>query len=180
VKGSLATIHQHVNRIARIIRNLGDFASLSQRQRVSTDLKDILQNTIDLVRFDKNFRKIDVRTDVGSTPPLKLDPDQMQQVFLNLLLNARDAMPDGGKLDIAVKRANGRVEMVFADTGTGIDLDAKDKVFDPFFTTKGPSGGTGLGLSICYSIIKDHGGSIEVESEKNRGTKFTISLPVEE
>jgi len=70
--------------------------------------------------------------------------------------------------------------MVFADTGTGIDLDAKDKVFDPFFTTKGPSGGTGLGLSICYSIIKDHGGSIEVESEKNRGTKFTISLPVEE
>ena len=180
VKGSLATIHQHVNRIARIVRNLGDFARLYPRQRVSTDLKDILQNTIDLVRFDKNFRKIDVRTDVGSTPPLKLDPDQMQQVFLNLLLNARDAMPDGGKLDIAVKRANGRVEMVFADTGTGIDLDAKDKVFDPFFTTKGPSGGTGLGLSICYSIIKDHGGSIEVESEKNRGTKFTITLPVEE
>ena len=104
----------------------------------------------------------------------------MQQVFLNLLLNARDAMPDGGKLDIAVKRANGRVEMVFADSGTGIDLEAKDKVFDPFFTTKGPAGGTGLGLSICYSIVKDHGGSIEVESERNRGTTFTITLPVEE
>ncbi|MBS1192949.1 MAG: histidine kinase, partial [Nitrospirae bacterium] len=179
LKGSLNTIHQHVNRIARIVRNLGDFARLYPRQRVPTDLKDILQNTIDLVRFDKNFKKIEVRTDVRNTHPIKLDPDQMQQVFLNLLLNARDAMPDGGKLDITVTQSNNHVEMVFADTGGGIDTEVKDKVFDPFFTTKGPTRGTGLGLSICYSIVKDHGGTIEIESEKNRGTKFIIKIPFE-
>jgi PAS domain S-box-containing protein len=179
VKGSLNTIHQHVNRIARIVRNLGDFARLYPRQRVPTDLKDILQNTIDLVRFDRNFKKIEVRTDVLNTRPIKLDPDQMQQVFLNLLLNARDAMPDGGKLDISITESNNHVEMVFADTGMGIDMEVRDKVFDPFFTTKGPTRGTGLGLSICYSIVKDHGGTIEIESEKDRGTRFTIKIPFE-
>jgi signal transduction histidine kinase len=104
----------------------------------------------------------------------------MQQVFLNLLLNARDAMPEGGRLDIAVQEADGHVLMTFADTGGGIDMDLKDKIFDPFFTTKGPTRGTGLGLSICYSIVKDHGGTIEVESEKKKGTKFSIRLPVEQ
>jgi signal transduction histidine kinase len=89
-------------------------------------------------------------------------------------------MPEGGKLDISMKESEGRMRMVFADTGTGIETGVKDKVFDPFFTTKGPSRGTGLGLSICYSIIKDHGGTIEVESEKDKGTKFIIILPVEE
>jgi PAS domain S-box-containing protein len=180
VKGSLTTINQHVNRIARIVRNLGDFARLYPRQRVPTSLKDILQTTIDLVRFDKNFRKIEIITDVRSTRPVKIDPDQMQQVFLNLLLNARDAMPEGGRLDIAVQEADGHVLMTFADTGGGIDMDLKDKIFDPFFTTKGPTRGTGLGLSICYSIVKDHGGTIEVESEKKKGTKFSIRLPVEQ
>jgi len=180
LKGSLATINQHVNRIARIVRNLGDFARLYPRQRVPTSLQDILQNTIDLVRFDKNFKKIVVGTEVKNTRPVKIDPDQMQQVFLNLLLNARDAMPSGGKLDISIAEANGHVRMVFADSGAGIDGSVRDKIFDPFFTTKGPRGGTGLGLSICYSIVKDHGGTIEVLSEKSKGTTFIITLPVEE
>ncbi len=177
VKGSLATINQHVHRIARIVRNLGDFARLYPRQKVSTNLKDILENTLNLVRYDKNFRKIEIHTDVQETPALKIDPDQIQQVFLNLILNARDAMPDGGNLDITVKHADGNVEMLFKDTGRGIDPEVKDKVFDPFFSTKGPTQGTGLGLSICYSIIKDHGGTIEIDSEKGRGTQFTIRIP---
>ncbi len=178
-KESLTTINQHVHRIARIVRNLGDFARLYPRQKVATDLKDILENTLNLVRYDKNFRKIEIRSDVQDTPPLKIDPDQIQQVFLNLILNARDAMPDGGSLDISVTQSNGNVLMRFADTGHGIDAEVRDKVFDPFFSTKGPTKGTGLGLSICYSIIKDHGGTIEIDSEKDKGTRFTIKMPVE-
>jgi PAS domain S-box-containing protein len=177
-KESLTTINQHVHRIARIVRNLGDFARLYPRQKVPTSLREILENTLSLVRYDRNFKKIDIRTDVHDTPPLKIDPDQIQQVFLNLILNARDAMPDGGSLDISVKQSDGHVEMRFADTGRGIDVEVKDKVFDPFFSTKGPTKGTGLGLSICYSIIKDHGGTIEIESEKDKGTRFIIKIPV--
>jgi PAS domain S-box-containing protein len=178
-KESLTTINQHVHRIARIVRNLGDFARLYPRQKTPTDLRDILENTLSLIRYDKNFRKIAIRTDVQDTPKLKIDPDQIQQVFLNLILNARDAMPDGGSLDISVKQDDGHVLMLFADTGRGIDADVRDKVFDPFFSTKGPTKGTGLGLSICYSIIKDHGGTIEIDSEKDKGTRFTIKIPVE-
>lgn len=179
IKTSLVTINEHVHRIARIVRNLGDFARLYPRQKVPTSLRGILENTINLVRYDRHFKKIEIRTDVRETQQIRIDPDQIQQVFLNLVLNARDAMPDGGKLDISVKQSNGYVEMVFADTGTGIDVEAREKLFDPFFSTKGPTKGTGLGLSICYSIIKDHGGTIEIESEKNKGAKFMIRIPVE-
>jgi signal transduction histidine kinase len=178
-KESLITINQHVHRIARIVRNLGDFARLYPRQKISADLRDILESTLSLVRYDKNFRKIAIRTDVQDTQRPKIDPDQIQQVFLNLILNARDAMPDGGTLDISVKQADGRVELRFADTGPGMDAEVRDKVFDPFFSTKGPAKGTGLGLSICYSIIKDHGGTIEIDSEKDKGTRFIIRIPVE-
>jgi Na+/proline symporter/signal transduction histidine kinase len=178
-KDSLTTINEHVHRIARIVRSLGDFARLYPRQKVATSLGDILENTLNLVRYDKNFRKIEIRTDIQATPPLTIDPDQIQQVFLNLILNARDAMPNGGSLDISLKHSDGNVLMLFSDTGCGIDPEVRDKVFDPFFSTKGPAKGTGLGLSICYSIIKDHGGTIEIDSEKDKGTRFTIKIPVQ-
>jgi PAS domain S-box-containing protein len=177
ISSSLKTINQHVDRIARIVRNLGDFARLYPRQKLPTSLKGILENTIDLVRYDRQFRKIEVLTDIEDTPPLKVDPDQIQQVFLNLMLNARDAMPDGGKLSISIKGRDGYVETIFSDTGAGIPEEIRDKIFDPFFTTKGPSKGTGLGLSICYSIVKDHGGTIDIDSVPGRGTKFIIKMP---
>ncbi len=177
-KDSLNTINEHVNRIARIVKNLGDFARLYPRQKIPTNVKDILNNTIDLVKYDKNFKKINIKPRIEDTPPLKLDPDQIQQVFLNLMLNARDAMPEGGDLEIMIKQKNGYVEMTFADTGMGISPDLREKIFDPFFSTKGPARGTGLGLSICYSIIKDHGGSIDIDSEEGKGTRFTIKIPL--
>ncbi len=178
VLDSIGTVNTHINRIARIVRNLGDFARLNPRQKTPTDLKDILGNTINLVKYDKNFRKVEINTEVNEIPVLKIDSDQMQQVFLNFILNARDAMPDGGKLTISIRKNNGFVETVFSDTGEGIDHEHLDKIFDPFFTTKGPSRGTGLGLSICYSIIKDHGGRIDIESKRTEGTKFIIKLPL--
>lgn len=179
VRESLTTIDEQVHRIARIVRNLGDFARLYPRQKMPTNLRETLENTLNLVRYDHQFKKIEIRTDVHDTPPIRIDPDQIQQVFLNLILNARDAMPDGGSLDISIGQTDGQVRMVFADTGSGIGAEVKDKVFDPFFSTKGPSKGTGLGLSICYSIIKDHGGTIEIDSTKDKGTKFIITIPAE-
>jgi Na+/proline symporter/signal transduction histidine kinase len=175
---SLNTINLHIHRIAKIVRNLGDFARLYPRQKTPTSLKSTLENTLDLVRYDKNFRKIEIRTDIDEPPPLMIDPDQIQQVFLNLLLNASDAMPDGGRLSISIKHSDGFAEMVFSDTGSGIDPDVKGKIFDPFFTTRGPVRGTGLGLSISYSIIKDHGGTIEIDSNEGEGTSFIIKLPI--
>jgi PAS domain S-box-containing protein len=175
---SLNTINTHIDRIARIVRNLGDFARLYPRQKIPANLKDILEKTLNLVKYDKNFKKIDIVTEIQESPDLKIDSDQMQQVFLNFLLNARDAMPEGGLLAISIRQNNGYVETVFSDTGTGIVNENMDKIFDPFFSTKGPVKGTGLGLSICYSIIKDHGGTIEIDAGQNGGTSFIIKIPV--
>lgn len=179
VKESLKTINQHIERIARIVRSLGDFARLYRREKIPSNIKDVLDSTMNLTRYDKKFKKIDIETDIEEVPLMKVTPDQLQQVFLNLMLNALDAMPDGGKLRISIKRIDGSVEIIFKDTGIGMDKEMIDKVFDPFFTTKGPGRGTGLGLSICYGIIKDHGGTINVDSEKGHGTTFIIRLPLE-
>jgi signal transduction histidine kinase len=169
-----------VERIAKIVRNLGDFARLYPRQKQPTSLKETLENTLNLVRYDKNFRNIGIHTDVQEIPRLRMDTDQIQQVLLNLLLNARDAMPEGGELHISIAQSDGTVEMVFTDTGRGVDERIRDKIFDPFFSTKGPAKGTGLGLSVCYSIIKDHGGTIEVKQGEDHGASFIIRLPVHE
>jgi two-component system NtrC family sensor kinase len=176
---SLETIIQHVARIARIVRNLGDFARINPRQKVPTELGKILESTLALVRYDTNFRKVRITTEVGPVPPVKVDPDQMQQVFLNLVLNARDAMPDGGVLDISIRRQSGSVELIFTDSGPGIDPSIRDKIFDPFFSTKGPTRGTGLGLGISYGIINDHGGTIEAAPARE-GASFIIRLPIAE
>jgi two-component system NtrC family sensor kinase len=110
--------------------------------------------------------------------PIRVNPDQIQQVFLNLMLNAIDVMPEGGRIDISMKTKDDVVEIGFHDSGPGIDNTIIDKIFDPFFTTKPLGKGTGLGLSICYGIIKEHNGTITARSEKGAGTTFSISLPV--
>ncbi len=177
VSESMDTIDSNIERIVRIVRSLGDFARLYPRHKELKSVKEILESTLNLVRYDKHFNKVEIKTDINDVPPVKIDPDQMQQVFLNFMLNARDAMPDGGELLINIRKKDGFVETVFSDCGTGIEDKHKERLFDPFFTTKGPQKGTGLGLSICYSIIKDHGGSIDVASVEGEGTSFTIRIP---
>ncbi|MFZ2197162.1 MAG: ATP-binding protein, partial [Thermodesulfovibrionales bacterium] len=151
--GSLKTINSHIERIAKIVRSLGDFARISTKEKITTNISEILDRTINLVRYDKRFKNIQLVSDIDDIPPLRINPDQMQQVFLNLMLNAIDAMPDKGKLMVSMKRKDDSIEISFRDTGTGIDEEIIDRVFDPFFTTKSPGKGTGLGLSICYGII---------------------------
>jgi signal transduction histidine kinase len=107
----------------------------------------------------------------------KLDPDQLTQVILNLAVNARDAMPQGGMLEVRTAAHNGTVEVEVADTGNGISREYIHKIFDPFFTTKGGGRGTGLGLSVSYGIIKEHAGKIDVRSTPGRGTSFHVEFP---
>ena len=176
---ALKTINSHLERIAKIVRSLGDFARISSAEKTVSNISDILDRTINLVKYDKRFKHIKLETDIGDIPLLKVNPDKMQQVFLNLILNALDAMPDGGRLHISMERRDSTVEVAFSDSGAGIDKSVQDRVFDPFFTTKTPGKGTGLGLSICYGIIREHNGIITVKSRKGEGTTFLIKLPVE-
>jgi len=175
---SLKTINSHVERIAKIVRSLGDFARVSSAKKVLSSLTDILDRTIGLVKYDKRFKNIQVTSSAGEIPQILVNPDQIQQVFLNLILNALDAMPDGGGLTVTIKQDGSFISIVFADTGSGIDKNVMDKIFDPFFTTKPLGKGTGLGLSICYGIIRDHKGTIDFTSKKGEGTSFTIRLPL--
>jgi two-component system NtrC family sensor kinase len=113
-------------------------------------------------------------------PKTFADGDQLQQVFLNLFLNARDAMPSGGELSIKTGFENNEIVVEIADAGAGISENDRKKIFDPFFTTKPTGKGTGLGLAVCYGIITAHHGKIEVAARKNGGTSFRISLPFNE
>lgn len=178
IEESLTTINGHIERIAKIVRSLGDFARTSSREKIMTPLGEILDRTISLVRYDKRFRNIELSPEIGPLPLVRVNPDQIQQVFLNLMLNAIDAMPEGGRLTISMHQVENMIVMKFSDTGAGIDETVIDRIFDPFFTTKPLGKGTGLGLSICYGIIKEHGGTISVSSTRGSGTTFTIRIPL--
>ena len=176
---SLKTINSHIERIAKIVRSLGDFARISTKEKIPSNISEILDRTINLVKYDKRFKNVQLVPNIDAIPPFRINPDQIQQVFLNLMLNSIDAMPDGGTLTVSMKKTDSSVEVIFSDTGTGIDEAIIDRIFDPFFTTKSPGRGTGLGLSICYGIIREHNGTITVKSRRGKGTTFTIRLPVE-
>jgi len=119
---------------------------------------------------------LDWRSSLARSLPLQAN--QVRQVLINLLLNAIKAMPDGGELGVALGQANGEAWVSISDTGQGIAPGDLENIFDPFYTTAPVGQGTGLGLSICYSIIKQHFGTITVESEAGRGSAFTVSLPI--
>ncbi|HKN18615.1 MAG TPA: ATP-binding protein [Dissulfurispiraceae bacterium] len=175
---ALKTINNHIERIAKIVRSLGDFARISSTKKMACAIPEILERTVSLVKYDKRFRDIRLTMKISDVPHVPANPDQLQQVFLNLMLNALDAMPQGGSLAITAGQDGAFLTIVFADTGAGIDENAMDKIFDPFFTTNPLGKGTGLGLSICYGIIREHKGTIDFSSKRGEGTSFTIRLPL--
>jgi two-component system, NtrC family, sensor kinase len=121
---------------------------------------------------------IKVTKKYGAVPPIACYAGQLNQVFLNILVNARQAMPGEGEIEISTAVVKERVQVRFRDTGAGIPPENLARIFDPGFTTKGVGVGTGLGLSICYQIVERHKGEIRVESELGKGTTFTIELPM--
>ena len=165
------------DRIIDIIRSLKNFARLDEAERKRVDIHEGLDGSLVLVHHQMKNR-IELVKDYGVLPKVDCFPNQLNQVFMNLLVNAVQAIPARGTLTIKTLNVGSEVQIKISDTGVGIPRENMRKIFDPGFTTKGVGVGTGLGLSICYKIIQDHRGRIAVESEVGRGTTFTITLPV--
>jgi signal transduction histidine kinase len=178
----LRLISTQIERISQVLRDMLDFARQRPPARARLELARVVESSLRLAAFDKGFKRLRVTTDFGERiPRVSADPDQLQQVFLNLMLNARDAMPDGGDLRVSLSfdEEAGEVVAEFADTGHGIPSDVLPHVFDPFFTTK--RAGAGLGLAVCYGIVTAHGGRVTVESGGGTpGTTVRVALPAEE
>jgi signal transduction histidine kinase len=189
VREGLDVIVQQSDRIAAFIRQLLRFARPETQRPELVPVAVVLADAVNLLREEMHRGKVKARVEVApDLPLLLLDPDQMQQVFVNLLLNAVHAMPDGGELAITARRAarrgadggdpRGAVEVRVTDTGRGIAAEHLGRIFDPFFTTKGGGQGTGLGLAITRRIVEDHRGRVAVESRVGRGTTVTVTLPI--
>ncbi len=175
---NMKIIDQEINRIAGIVRRLLKFAKPGTEEIQSVQINQILEELLALLRGQLFRRKIEIAPEFAENlPEVSASTDQLRQVFLNMIKNAEDAMPEGGKLTIRTRYRKGRVEIDIADDGCGIPPEDLKNIFEPFFTTKGVKG-TGLGLSVSYGIIKNYSGEISVDSEPGRGTTFTIQLPV--
>ncbi len=180
------TILEATLRCRDIIRGLLNFSRQSEPQKRPCDLREVLREALNLTRNQAHLHQVSIEEKTGGDlPPLLIDPFQIQEVAVNIILNAIDAMPDGGRLTITTLAGAppsgqaGWAEFQVADTGIGIPAENLERIFDPFFTTKPPGKGTGLGLAISYGIITEHGGEIHVASQVDRGTTVSVRLPVD-
>jgi PAS domain S-box-containing protein len=165
-------------RASEIVNNLLNFSRTGAADLADIDVNRVVEETLSLVAHPLKTSQIHIVKQLGeSLPPVRGSANKLQQVFLNLFLNARDAMPAGGMLEIRTAAHNGSVEVEVADTGAGIPREHIHRIFDPFFTTKSNGRGTGLGLSVSYGIIKEHAGKIDVRSTPGKGTSFHVEFP---
>ena len=177
----IETIQREALRCRRIVQNLLDFASQSQLSLVSLNLNEVIEHTLPLLEFQVSMQGVRIYQEYEpDLPRLMADRDQLQKVFVNLVLNAAQAMAEGGALTVRTRSSEGHIVIEFSDTGVGIPEENRDRIFDPFFSTKGVGRGTGLGLSVSYGIVEQHGGTISVQSEVGVGSTFTVTLPLRE
>jgi PAS domain S-box-containing protein len=178
---ALSIVARNIDRALLIVRNLLAFSRKSPPRVEACDVARVLSDALLLVAPDCARQRIAVERDLGASLAVAGDPLQIQQAFLNLLINARQAMPGGGTLRVAAARDGGRVRVAVADTGPGVAPEARPRLFEPFFTTKtgedGGPPGSGLGLAITRDIVAAHGGTIEVENAPGKGAVFTLWLP---
>ncbi len=169
---------EEVERLIKMVGRMLDFARRPERELRPTSLNAVIEKTLALSNKYLQHRHVTLRKDLSpDLPPVLATPGELGQVFLNLVLNAVDAMPEGGELRVSSQWAeNGQLAVKFADNGCGIPPEYRDRIFDPFFSTKEDS--TGLGLSISYNVIKRHKGEITIESKVGKGTTFTVWLPM--
>jgi len=165
-------------RVKRIVQDLRDFSRGGAEEVLqAVDLHAALDRTLNIVR-NQLKHKANIVRDYGPLPDVQCMPSRLDQVFLNLLVNAGQSIDANGTITIATGVERDEAWVAVADTGCGITAENLNRIFDPFFTTKPVGQGTGLGLSVSHAIVRKHGGRIEVESEPGRGTRFTVHLPL--
>ena len=178
-RSSVEKIVGQADRCIAIVRALLDFSRPTAPKKQSSDINSLLRECVELVEAQALFLNIEINLGLDPTLPLVMvDPSQIQQVFVNLIINAAEAMDGDGHLAITTRQVDGQFDIEFADSGPGIAEQDLELVFDPFFSTKEASHGTGLGLAISYGIIREHRGSITVASELGAGATFVVRLPI--
>lgn len=175
---TLDKIIKQAFRASEIVNNLLKFSRVSGSEHSELDLNKVIRETLSLADPMLRAAKISVNAQLAPLALVVGNSGKLQQVFMNLIMNARDAMPRGGELTIATENVNSHVLVEVADNGVGIPADHLAKIFDPFFTTKATSRGTGLGLAVTYGIIREHSGKIFVESAVGKGTSFRLEFPI--
>ena len=182
-RNDLEMVLREARRASGVVRRLLDFSRQGERIRASADLNEVVNDVIALTRHLIHTNRVNLIIELDSALPwISIDHNQMKQVLLNLIHNALQAMSNGGELQVSTVTAERGerkwVVMAVKDSGIGITPAEQNRIFEPFFTTKGDRGGTGLGLSVTYGIVADHGGTIEVSSEPDRGSTFAVWLPM--
>lgn len=178
-KQTIADVLKEIDRLNRIIKNLLQYAQLAHPRKlnlVETDPNEVVERVIGLMNPTAQEKGIEVEKKLNPTEPFRVDPDQIEQVVMNLIINGIDAMNSHGKLTVETQNADGYILIKVSDTGHGLSEEAKEKIFRPFYSTK--PNGTGLGLSISLGIVEMHEGKILISGEKDKGSTFTVMIPV--
>ncbi len=172
-------ILEQIDRIKLVTKDLTEFARVRPAAKRQVKINEVIESSLRLTSFDAEFQQLDLQLQLNKELPLVFaDADQLQQVFLNLFLNAKDATSGSGKLVVSTRHVESFVQIDISDSGKGIAEADRKRLFDPFFTTKPAGSGTGLGLAVCYGIITAHGGTIDVAETGPSGTVFSIRLPL--
>ncbi|MFH0959083.1 MAG: ATP-binding protein, partial [Pseudomonadota bacterium] len=177
----LEIIVRETTRVCRIVRGILDFAREMPMRKTPVRIEDVLEQTLEIIVHQQRFFGVDLIKDYSPNPnEVVVDANLMEQVFMNIILNALDAMRGTGSLTIRTQQVDEWVEIQFQDTGCGMPEAIQDKIFDPFFTTKDSTEGMGmgLGLAVSYGIVKNHNGDISVASKQGEGTTFLIKIPL--
>jgi two-component system, NtrC family, sensor kinase len=173
----LNAVEKNIDRASTIAQELLEFSRQKESRFISLNINNVIESSLILMKH--KLGSVEVRRDLATVPEIMGDRGKLEQVFINIISNALESMPEGGALSISTLTGKDAIEARISDTGTGIAEENISRVFDPFFTTKEVGSGTGLGLSICYGIIKQHRGTIELSSAVGKGTTVVIKIPIE-
>lgn len=175
----LSTIKENIDRISKIVRELVDFSRPPSHEKMIIQITDVIKTALGIVKYDKRVKEVRFETELDpSLPLLNVVPDQILQVFVNILLNALDAIDGTGTIKVHSYSKKDHVIIEIIDNGCGMNTETMENIFDPFFTTKDVGKGTGLGLSVSYGIVKKFKGDIVVSSQPGEGSTFTVKLPI--